>query len=265
MHSLRTAVLALGLTTAAGIAACGGYDDYDTGSNPPPPPETQATVLSASGAIGAKLDEFRTLLGDPANGGTAGEQPSGRREISWDGAAANPFNNKNDFPAFFFNSFAKNGVLFTTPGTGFRNDSLRFAEVNPGYADQFETFSPTKVFAPVGSNIMEVLFQVAGQPSPASVTGFGAVFSDVDVASSSSIEFFDVAGNSLAKLLAPVRSDKAGLSFIGAVFKEPIVARVRLTLGAAPLGAGVNDVSAGGLADLVVVDNFVYGEPKLIR
>ena len=261
MQSLRIAVFALGLTTT-GLVACG---NYDTGYDPPPPPDPQATVVSATGAIIAKLDEFRALLGDPANGGAAGEQPLGRREISWDGAGANPFNNKNDFPAAFFNTTAKNGVVLTTPGTGFRNDSLKFAEVNAGYADQFNVFSPTKIFAPVGSNVMDVLFQVAGQPSPARVTGFGAVFSDVDVVGSSSLEFFDVAGNSLAKLIAPTRSDAAGLSFIGAVFAQASVARVRITLGSAALGATVNDVSVGGVADLVVVDNFLYGEPKLIR
>ncbi len=261
MNSLRMAVFTLGLTTT-GVVAC---SDYGTGYDDPSPPAPQVTVVSASGAIGAKLDEFRALLGDPANGGTAGEQPSGRREISWDGAAANPFNNKNDFPGDFFNTTAKNGAIFTTPGTGFRNDSLRFAEVNRGYADQFNTFSPTKIFAPVGSNIMDVLFQVAGEPSAALVTGFGVVFSDVDVAGSSSIEFFDVAGRRLTKLEAPTRSDASGLSFIGGVFAQAIVARVRITLGTAALGTNVNDVSAGGTADVVVVDNFVYGEPKLIR
>src|SRR5574341_1470399 len=65
MQSLRIAVFALGLTTT-GLVACG---NYDTGYDPPPPPDPQATVVSASGAISAKLDEFRALLGDPANGG----------------------------------------------------------------------------------------------------------------------------------------------------------------------------------------------------
>jgi hypothetical protein len=233
----------------------------DNVSNPVPP---VPTVVSATGDITAKVTEFRTLLGDPSNGGTAGEQPAGRREISWDGAGANPFNNRNDFPAAFFNTNVKSGAVFTTPGTGFRNDSLEFSEVNATYAAEFSTFSPTKIFAPVGSNVMDVDFQIAGQPTPALVTGFGAVFSDVDAADATTIEFFDVNGQSLGSIAAPVRSDAAGLSFVGARFSEAVVARVRITLGTGVLGV-TNDVSAGGPVDLVVADNFIYGEPKSIQ
>ena len=251
-------------------AACGG-DDYDAPTSPAPsptPPSAPAAptvqpsaVLVASGDVAARVAEFRTLLGDPANGGAAGQQPAGRREISWDGAAANPFNNRDDFPADFFNTTARNGVVFTTPGTGFRNDSLRFAEVDASYAAEFATFSPTKAFAPVGSHVMDVHFRVAGATTPAAVTGFGVVFSDVDRAASARIEPFDRDGRSLGAYAAPVRSDAGGLSFVAVRFAEPIVARVRITSGSAALGRGVRDASAGGAHDLVVMDNFVYGEP----
>jgi hypothetical protein len=244
------------------LAGC----DEDYGSNPTPvPPAPQATVVSASGVLTAKIDEFRALLGEPNNGGTAGEQTAGRREIGWDGAGANPFNNKNDFPADFFNTNSRSGAVFTTLGTGFRNDSLKFAEVNVSYADQFGTFSPTKIFSPVGSNVMDVHFQIAGQPTPAVVTGFGAVFSDVDIAGATTIEFYDRFGASLGKITAPVRSDAPGLSFVGGKFATAIVARVRITLGTGSLGATTNDLTAGGTADLVVTDNFFYGEPRSIQ
>lgn len=249
----------IALAGLAAAIACGDTLGYDPN---PTDPSLVPTTISATGNITAKVDEFRALLGDPSNGGTAGEQPGGRREISWDGAGANPFNNKNDFPASFFNTTVKSGAVFTTPGTGFRNDSLKFAEVNADYANEFGTFSPTKIFAPVGSNVMDVLFQVAGQPTPARVTGFGAVFSDVDVADATTIELFDAAGLRLAKVAAPARSDATGLSFVGVKFGQAIVARVRITLGTGSLGA--NDVTAGGTADVVVTDNFLYGEPKRI-
>jgi hypothetical protein len=245
----------MGFAAVAAVMAC---NDYSTAA---PDPGPQATVFSASGNIVAEVDNFRNALG-PSNGGTAGEQPAGRREIGWDGAGANPFNNRDDFPAAFFNTNVKSGAVFTTSGTGFRNDSTLFTEVNPNYGAQFTTFTPTKIFAPVGSNQLDQLFQVAGQPTPAVVNGFGIVLSDVDVADKTTIELFAQDGSTLGIYAAPVRSDAAGLSFIGVMYAEALIARVRITLGTGALGANVNDISAGGTLDLVVLDNLIYGEPR---
>ena len=88
----------MGLAGVAVMMACG--DDPVTAPRPVPP---LATVYRATGMIGATVSQFRAILG-AANGGIAGEQPAGRREINWDGAAAIPFNNRNDFPADFFNT-----------------------------------------------------------------------------------------------------------------------------------------------------------------
>jgi hypothetical protein len=52
------------------------------------------------------------------------------------------------------------------------------------------------------------------------------------------------------------------LSFLGVKFGSAIVSRVRITLGTGALGAGINDVSNGGQRDLVVMDDFIYGEPQ---
>ena len=253
MHSIR--IIALAAIVA--IAACSD----DTITNPAPV-LPQATVLTASGDIAAKVDEFRNSLG-VANT-VAGEQVTGRREINWDGAGANPFDNKNDFPASFFNTNVKAGAIFTTNGTGFRNDSTDFAEINPAYAAEFNFFSAKKIFAPIGSNQLDQLFQVAGQPTPASSRGFGIVFSDVDAVDKTTIQLFAIDGSSLGTYSAPVRSDPAGLSFLAVSYADPIIARVRITLGTGSLGANVNDVSAGGTADLVVLDNLIYGEPHKI-
>jgi hypothetical protein len=243
----------------AGLALAVACSDYSTGGEPTPPPA--ATVFTASGNITAKVDEFRTLLG-ASNGGTAGEQPAGRREINWDGAGADPFNNRNDFPADFFNTNVKAGAIYTTAGTGFRNDSTRFKDVNAAYEAEFNFFSPTKTFAPVGSNQLDQLFQVAGQPTPAVVSAFGIVLSDVDLAGSTTIELFAQDGSSLGKYSAPVRSDAGGLSFVGVARTDTIIARVRITLGTGVLGANTNDITAGGTVDLVVLDNVIYGEPR---
>ena len=253
MHRMNAMVMAAAVVM---IVACS--DDSVTN---PVPQGPQPTLATSTGDITPAVDAFRTVLG-ASNGGTAGEQATGRREINWDGAGANPFNNRNDFPADFFNTNVKSGTVFTTAGTGFRNDSTKFAEINPAYAAQFTFFSANKIFAPIGSNVLDEAFRVAGQPTPATVRGFGVVFSDVDVAGKTTIELFALNGSSLGTFAAPVRSDAAGLSFVGVTFEQPIIARVRITLGTGAIAAGVNDVSAGGVNDLVVVDNIMYGEPK---
>ena len=61
------------LAAVAVMAAC---NDYRATAPAPVPPE--ATVFSATGMIGATVNQFRAILG-AANGGVAGEQPAGRR------------------------------------------------------------------------------------------------------------------------------------------------------------------------------------------
>jgi hypothetical protein len=252
MHKMKLMLLA----AVAVITACSG----DSVTNPAPA-IPQATVFTASGNIAAKVDEFRNVLG-ASNGGTAGEQATGRREINWGGAGTNPFDNQNNFPADFFNTTVKSGAVFTTDGTGFRNDSSDFAQINPTYAGQFDFFSANKIFAPIGSNQLDQLFQVAGQPTPAVVRGFGIVLSDVDLADKTTIQLFGQDGSSLGTYSAPVRSDVAGLSFIGITFDQAIIARVRITLGTGELAPNVNDITDGGTVDLVVLDNLIFGEPR---
>ena len=96
----------------AGVAVMMACSDHPVTAPGPVPP--LATVFSATGRIGATVNQFRAILG-AVNGGIAGEQPAGRREINWDDAAAIPFNNRNDFPADFFNTTVKAGAVFTTP------------------------------------------------------------------------------------------------------------------------------------------------------
>jgi hypothetical protein len=46
-------------------------------------------------------------------------------------------------------------------------------------------------------------------------------------------------------------------------FNAAVIARVRVTLGTGALASDQNDISeAGGVKDVVVLDNLIYGEPK---
>jgi hypothetical protein len=240
------------LTFAA--AGCGEDDEITE-------PAIQRTTVSGAGDITSVVTQFRTLLGEPNNAATAGQQAAGRREINWDAVPA-ARTNTNDFPADFFNVTSTRGAVFAGSGSGFRISDTDFNDVNSTYGAQFNAFSPTKTFAPVGSNVMDVTFRVAGSATVGLVDGFGVVFSDVDRAGSARIEFFDASNQSLGSFTAPVRTDANGLSFIGVKFASRVVARVRITAGEAALGAGVNDTTNGGQYDLVVMDDFFYSEPR---
>ena len=249
------------LLALALVAGCGDTNSPTTVQPPPPPHYTTFATLGDTVSIAAKLIEFRAALGGPLNAPNSPPADSGRREINWDGVPA-ALTDVDTFPANFFSVTSKRGALYATSGTGFRVDSTRFAAVNPALADQFTFFSAKKLFMPVGSNQVDVTFQLAGTSTAGLVKGFGAVFADVDRAGSSTIEFFDADDVRIGVVTAPNHQDAQLLSFVGAVFQAPIVARVRITSGDAAITATSTDVSAGGSTDLVVMDDFVYGEPR---
>jgi hypothetical protein len=226
--------------------------------------EVDAQIVKATGDITSAVNQFRTLLG-PLRANVPGDSAGGRREINWDGVPATLTNN-DLFPGTFFNVNSPRGVLFTTNGTAFRVDSTGLIGVNPAYAGEFNAFSPKKLFVARGSTVVDVQFVVAGSNNPALVTGFGSVFEDVGRSHSTTIEYFDAAGKRLLKVAAPRRSDEAGLSFAGAVFGTPIVARVRITSGDTPIGENAFDnVGRGKKRDIVAMDDFIYGEPRHIN
>lgn len=219
----------------------------------------QYTTYQAQGdsaTIAAQLDQFRAALGGSLNAPNSPPADSGRREINWDGVPA-AVTNVDTFPLAFFNVNSKRGVIMSTPGTGVRVDSTAF-----GDSAQFRAFSPKKLFAAVGSDQVTVNFKIVGTTTNGLVKGFGVVFSDVDVAGSTVVVFYDSTGAVLASLAAPAKNSAQQFSFIGAVFDKPLISYVTIVSGNAALSAAVTDVSAGGTRDLVTMDDFVYGEPQ---
>src|SRR5262249_60385530 len=110
-----------------------------------------------------RVAECRPLLGAPSNSGP-GPPTAGRREVNWDGAAARPFNNQNGFPAAFFNTTVKAGLVYD--GGTFRNDSSSFAEINPTYANEFKPFSPKLMFSAVFGHVIDAVFQLPPTTTP---------------------------------------------------------------------------------------------------
>jgi hypothetical protein len=159
------------------------------------------------------------------------------------------------------------GATFTTPGTGFLQTPLTDAAltgINASYATTFGAFSPVRIFTPTGSNITDVTFSIPGTmgASQATVAGFGAVFTDVDLPTSTTMEFFNLGGASLGTFNAPqgaAGTTSASLSFLGALANAgERIARVRITAGNVALGP--NDAPIDNV-DVVVMDDFLYSEP----
>ena len=253
-----TAVL-IGLLTAMPVAAApvlfevGGTSD---------PTSIQGTVTA-----------FQAALGNPNNGNAPGPLFIGHREINWDGAP--PPSNANASGGTPFNVFPNNrGAQFITPGTGFiqappsggPQNGLVGAFGNPTYGSTFGNFSSPRDFTPVGSTITQGLFFIPGTNggTAAEVSGFGAVFTNAELADTSKIDFFDENGNLLTEQFVPTGTGAQSLSFLGVVFNAgEEIGSVTITSGTDPLASGTNDNPTGGI-NLVVMDDFLFGEPLAV-
>ncbi len=225
-------------------------------------------VFEASGEnadeIQQTVEDFRTRLGD-LNPNVAGSFGDGRREINWDGvpdSAADP----NAFPPDFFNNTSPRGVVLFTPGSKLlvsanednpTHTRVEFGDISRIFPKQFATFSPQRLFSALDSEIIEVLFFEPGNPNPATTSGFGAVFTDVDRKNRTRIEYLDINGNVLfSQSVLPGPKRRESLSFLGVAFDEgEQVFMVRLTNGDRTL------IQKGIKVDTVVMDDFIYAEP----
>ena len=237
------------------------------------PSAVAATVVikdagPATANIADDVIAFRNALGDPNNGNAAGPRPGGRREINWDGGTAtngtppaNPF-------LTFLNPPTTRGILLSTPGIGLQQSlpgsgTNSLADINPTYATTFAAFSLNRVFTPVGSNITDATFFIPGTGTaiPAVISGFGAVFSDVDAANATTMEFFNPFGSSLGIFDVPAAAGTATFSFLGVIFDNQDIARVRITTGNTALSNSATE-GVGSTVDVVVMDDFLYSEPR---
>jgi hypothetical protein len=243
-------------------------------------------VFQAAGpniaSIQGTITDFRAALGDPVNGNAIEEKGSGRREINWDGGV--PPSDVTTPPVNPFNTFLNTrGAQFTTPGIGLSQappsggpqGGLVGLFGNASYATTFRAFSPLRLFTPVGSNITDTAFFVAGSNGGqrAAVTGFGAIFADVDQPdgsgpgtkrgnrhSSTLIQFFGADGRLLFSSFVPASPGDGGFSFFGIKFNDPRISSVRITAG--NVAPGPDDDKEN---DVVMMDDFIYGEPHKLQ
>jgi uncharacterized repeat protein (TIGR01451 family) len=185
--------------------------------------------------------------------------------VTWEDvpdSAASP----HDFPPDYLKDHLSYGITFATIGAGrFRvsagtpnvtaTPSL-FGDIDSRYPDQFIAQSPSRIFAPLDGSSFEIYFFDRTNGLPAMVDGFGAVFTGVDLTTSTTMEFFH-GSTSLGKYPVPPGRRKVA-SFLGVVFGGRVVSRV-VVAGAGRLGDV--DVSDGGTADVFALDDLFYQDP----
>ena len=252
-HSLFVSAVLTAASVCSGGAVAAPILFTDTGA-------TAADIV-------AEVNMFRAALGNPNNANAPGPLLTGRREINWDGGGPPVINGTP--PVTPFNVFLDSrGALFTTPGSGLTQAAVTggivsLDTINATYATTFATFTPNRLFTPIGSNITDATFSIPGTGGTvaATITGFGVVFTDVDLANTSSLQFFDSSGAALGSFSVPVGpTANASLSFLGVIFNAgEQIARVRITSGNTPLGP----TDAPGI-DVVAMDDFLYSEPRAV-
>lgn len=226
-----------------------------------------AAVFTASGAnpaaIQAAVDNFRAALGP--NNGIGGSFSGGRREINWDGVP-DAFAAPNNLPANFFNVNSPRGVVFSTPGTGLQVSAnaasgtpVRFGNLNAAYPADNQAFSAERLFTALDSNTVQIDFFVPGTNTPAVVSGFGAVFTDVELPGQTIFTLVLGNGASGGQFAVPT-GPTGGLSFLGLTDPNSY-SRIIIQSGSAV--PGTNEVLTNN-RDVVFMDDFIYGEPKVV-
>ena len=273
---LSTVAAALGLLSVLvslpvrPVAHAQGYSSHPSD---PPKDSVSPTLFQAAGSTAASIQSavtgYQTALGTLNTTIPPVPFTTGRREINWDGrdvVTSGPL-----FDGFLVTL----GALFTTPdGTAFvQGTSAGLAVLfnNPTYETIFTPFSQPRLFSAIGGKITDVTFFVPGGGNiPATVTGFGAVFTDVDQPhgngirygnrkASTLIEYFGLNDELLFSSFVPASQGDGSLSFLGIVFPDARIFRVRITSG--NVAPGPDD---RGNQDVVMMDDFIYGEPQRI-
>jgi hypothetical protein len=224
-------------------------------------------VFSGSGAnTTTAFNDFRAAIG-------------GGSRITWDGVKldgtdANPNTRviaSGSTVEIPIDRFRNVGAIYADP---YAVSGDGFATVNPGTAGQFTAFTPSNTFAMFDPNdgqfvdrFIEQTFVLPGTNTAAVTSGFGAIFTDVELAGTSSIEYLGSQGVSLGKFDVPVGAS-GETQFLGVLFDQPIIEKVVLTLGTNALfsfdGTAFKSFGpenlAGGI-DLAVTDDFAFATP----
>jgi hypothetical protein len=204
--------------------------------------------------VTAAIDAFRADLG------------ADRQEITWDDAPSG-----EAAPNNYMGFYASRGIGFTNNASGTFELShastdpgtipARFGDIDASYTALFSTFSGERLFAGAGDNVTVTTFHIYPSFDPAVSRGFGAVFTDVDLAQTTKVEFFDKDLNLVLTEYVPPSptAGNGGLSFVGVSFPDgPPIGEVDVTAGNRALHAGDQEDATH---DVVAMDDLIYATP----
>jgi hypothetical protein len=245
-------------------------------------------VYSGTGAqqVAGAIAGFEAAMGGADNGTAEGPRVGGFRTLNSDDTGADTYSAQSSLSPdgwvdpsglewLNFSAANGRGLEMATAGTGVEV-SDGFRDLNPTYPALLAPPSGPNAFGPLGSTETDVTFMVPdtysspwdpGPPgatrgdvpgSKATVSGFGAVFMNVEASGTSSIEYLAADGRSLGTYFAPTGPQGAP-EFVGVLFDDAPVAGARIVSGTVPLSAGVSD--DGGPDNVVALGDLVTSEP----
>lgn len=172
-----------------------------------------------------------------------------------------------DMPNDFFK--VDRGAEFFTKGREFRVSNPvdgtddEFDSIKRRVAKEFQTFSPKHLFTSLESTVTVAEFSVPGVAGDATVSGFGSVFTDVDRRGTTSIKYFDSEGCVIFALTILDKSRVLSFGGIKVLKKDgkhvvAPVAKVEISSG----NRIIKNLNGDRWGDIVVMDEFLYGEPQ---
>lgn len=210
---------------------------------------------------------FKAALGGADNGAVAGSQATGYRQVTWDDVP-DQYADPNQFPFDYYNTVSPRGLIPHIPAGGSPSMRVSANASNPtstpvlfGQSALFAAFSSQRIFSSTNANGEGVMvdFRVPGSSTAADVSGFGVVFTDVNLPNVSSMTFYDDLGQYRGTFFVPPATGHNTVSFLGVILPTKRIAHVYIQSGTrSPLNVD-NDTN-----DLVALDDFIYGEPQAL-
>jgi hypothetical protein len=216
---------------------------------------------------------FKAAMGGGDNGTTLGTPATGFRQVTWDDvpdALAAP----NVLPGDYYLTTSTRGMRISgrgyvsmlqvsaSPGNPAGTPPL-FGNQNPAFPSYFTTYSAPRLFmgSSEGGPAFDLRFAVPGSPTAtATVSAFGAVFTDVGLATSTTVELFDIDGRSYGSFAVPAASGHQTLSFLGVIIPGAHIAQVLIRAGTSVASYAMPEDERH---DVVALDDVLYSEPQL--